>query len=303
MQTRLTKLLKIKYPIIQGGMAAISDAALASAVSNAGGAGIIGSGGHDAKWVKEQIALARQLTEQPFGVNIVLTAEDKDEIIDVVCEEKPTFVTFGAGNPIPYIQRLKKIGIITIPVVANLKQAKKVEAAGADALVAEGMEAGGHIGGQTTMSLMTNIIPNIQIPVIAAGGIADQRGFKAVMAMGAEGVQIGSAFLISEECPAHINVKLKIIESTDMDSVVLGHTIGHDARGLRNKFADDYLALEYSDAQREALKGKMKGVYNKAFVDGDVENGYVEVGQSLNVMTEISSCEQIICKLVKGLES
>lgn len=301
MQTRLTKLLNIKYPIIQGGMAAITDAVIASAVSNAGGAGIIGSGGHDAKWVREQIILARQMTDKPFGVNIVLAAEDKDEIIEVVCEEKPTFVTFGAGNPIPYIARLKEIGIITIPVVANLKQAKKVEVAGADALVAEGMEAGGHIGRQTTMALMTNVIPNIHIPVIIAGGIADQRGFKAAIAMGAEGVQMGSAFLISEECPAHINVKLKIIESTDMDSVVLGHTIGHDARGLKNKFADDYLALEYSDAPREALKGRMKGVYNKAFVDGDVENGYVEVGQSLNVLTEIISCEQIIQRLIKGI--
>lgn len=303
MQTRLTKLLNIKYPIIQGGMAAITDAVIASAVSNAGGAGIIGSGGHDAKWVKEQIALARQMTDKPFGVNIVLAAEDKDEIIDVICEEKPAFATFGAGNPIPYIERFKKLGIITIPVVANLKQAKKVEAAGADALVAEGMEAGGHIGRQTTMSLLTNVIPNIQIPVIAAGGIADQRGLKAALAMGAEGVQIGSAFLISKECPAHINVKRKIIDSTDMDSVVLGYTIRHDARGLRNKFTDDYLALEYSDAPREALNGKMKGVYNKAFVDGDIDNGYIEVTQSLNVLTEILTCEQIIQKLVKGIES
>jgi enoyl-[acyl-carrier protein] reductase II len=302
MQTRLTKLLNIKYPIIQGGMAAITDAVIASAVSNAGGAGIIGSGGHDAKWVREQIVIARQLTDKPFGVNIVLAADDKDDIIDVVCEEKPTFVTFGAGNPIPYITRLKEIGIITIPVVANLKQAKKVEVAGADALVAEGMEAGGHIGRQTTMSLLTNVIPNVHIPVISAGGIADHRGLKAAIAMGAEGVQIGSAFLISEECPAHINVKRKIIDATDMDSVVLGYTIGHDARGLRNKFADAYLALEYSDAPREALSGKMKGVYNKAFVDGDVENGYVEVGQSLNALKEIRSCDQIIQGLVKGLD-
>ncbi|HBH13030.1 MAG: 2-nitropropane dioxygenase [Clostridiales bacterium 38_11] len=301
MQTRLTKLLDIQYPIIQGGMAAITDAVIASAVSNAGGAGIIGSGGHDAKWVKEQIALARQLTDKTFGVNIVLAAENKDEIIEVVCEERPTFVTFGAGNPIPYIERLKNLGIITIPVVANLKQAKNVEAAGVDALVTEGMEAGGHIGRQTTLSLLTNVIPTIQIPVIAAGGIADQRGFKAAIAMGAEGVQIGSAFLISEECPAHINVKKKIIESTDMDSVVLGYTIRHDVRGIRNRFTDDYLALEYSDAPREALKGKMKGVYNKAFLDGDVENGYIEVGQSLNALTEILPCEQIIQKLVKRI--
>ena len=301
MQTRLTKLLNIKYPIIQGGMAAITDAVLASAVSNAGGAGIIGAGGHNAIWVKEQVRKARKLTDKSFGVNIVLVAEDKDEIIDVVCEEKPVFVTFGAGNPIPYIDRLKKLGIITIPVVANLKQALKVEKAGADAMVTEGMEAGGHIGRHTIMALLTNIVPNVNIPVIAAGGIADSRGLKAALAMGAEGVQIGSAFLISEECPAHINVKHRIIEATDMDSVVLGHTIGHDARGIRNKFTDEYLALEYSDAPREALTGKMKGVYNKAFVDGDVDNGYIEVGQSLNALNEILSCKQIIQALIKGL--
>jgi len=302
MKTKLTEMLGIEHPIIQGALASVSDATLAAAVSNAGGAGIIGSGGHDAKWVREQINKARRLTNKPFGVNVVLAAEDKDEIIEVILEEKPKFVTFGAGNPVPYIDVIKKAGIIAMPVVANLKQAKKVEAAGGDAVVVEGMEAGGHIGRQTTMSLMTNVIDAVNIPVVVAGGIVDSRGIKAAMKMGASAVQMGSRFLMSNECPAHINVKRKIAQATDTDSVVVGHTIGHDVRGLRNTYTDEYLAVEYSDEPREALKGKMKGRYEKAVIDGDVENGLVEVGQSLNKLNEILSCEEIIQSLVLDLK-
>jgi len=302
MKTKLTEMLGIEHPIIQGALASVSDATLAAAVSNAGGAGIIGSGGHDAKWVREQINKARKLTNKPFGVNVVLAAEDKDEIIEVILEEKPKFVTFGAGNPVPYIDVIKKAGIIAMPVVANLKQAKKVEAAGGDAVVVEGMEAGGHIGRQTTMSLMTNVIDAVNIPVVVAGGIVDSRGIKAAMKMGASAVQMGSRFLMSDECPAHINVKRKIAQATDTDSVVVGHTIGHDVRGLRNTYTDEYLAVEYSDEPREALKGKMKGRYEKAVIDGDVENGLVEVGQSLNKLNEILSCEEIIQSLVLDLK-
>ncbi len=302
MKTKLTEMLGIEHPIIQGALASVSDATLAAAVSNAGGAGIIGSGGHDAKWVREQINKARKLTNKPFGVNVVLAAEDKDEIIEVILEEKPKFVTFGAGNPVPYIDVIKKAGIIAMPVVANLKQAKKVEAAGGDAVVVEGMEAGGHIGRQTTMSLMTNVIDAVNIPVVVAGGIVDSRGIKAAMKMGASAVQMGSRFLMSNECPAHINVKRKIAQATDTDSVVVGHTIGHDVRGLRNTYTDEYLAVEYSDEPREALKGKMKGRYEKAVIDGDVENGLVEVGQSLNKLNEILSCEEIIQSLVLDLK-
>jgi enoyl-[acyl-carrier protein] reductase II len=302
MKTKLTEMLGIEHPIIQGALASVSDATLAAAVSNAGGAGIIGSGGHDAKWVREQINKARKLTNKPFGVNVVLAAEDKDEIIEVILEEKPKFVTFGAGNPVPYIDVIKKAGIIAMPVVANLKQAKKVEAAGGDAVVVEGMEAGGHIGRQTTMALMTNLIDAVNIPVVVAGGIVDSRGIKAAMKMGASAVQMGSRFLMSNECPAHINVKRKIAQATDTDSVVVGHTIGHDVRGLRNTYTDEYLAVEYSDEPREALKGKMKGRYEKAVIDGDVENGLVEVGQSLNKLNEILSCEEIIQSLVLDLK-
>lgn len=298
MKNRLTELLNIEYPIIQGAMAQISNSQLAAAVSEAGGAGIIGAGGHDAKWVREEIVKIRELTKKPFGVNVVLMEEDKENIIDVICELKPTFVTFGAGNPVPYIKKVKDAGVLAIPVVANLKQAKKVEKEGADALVIEGMEAGGHIGSQTLMSLMTNIIPNISIPIIAAGGIVDKRGFLAALAMGVEGVQMGSRFFVSKECPAHENAKQKVIESLDTDSVVLGHTIRHDVRGVRNKFSDEYLTKEYSELPRSSLAGLMRGVYKKAVIDGDVENGFVQIGQSLDPIKSILSCEEIIKMMI-----
>lgn len=297
---KITELLKIEYPVIQGGLANISDAKLAAAVSNAGGAGIVGAGGHDSAWVEEQIDLVREYTDKPFGVNIVLMAEDKDEIINVVCRKKPDFVTFGAGNPTPYIKRLQEVGIIVIPVVPNLRLAKRIEKEGADALVIEGLEAGGHIGQQTTMALMTNVIGNVNIPVLAAGGISDARGIKAAMAMGAAGVQMGSRFVVSEECPAHINVKKRIIESTDTDSVVIGYTIGHSVRSLKNKFTEEYLAIEYSDQPRKLLKGRMKGMYAKAVIDGDVDNGYIQIGQSLDVLNEILPCSEIMKRLFLG---
>ncbi len=299
LENRITELLGIKYPIIQGAMALISDSTLASAVSNAGGAGIIGSGGYDAKWIKNEIVKMRDLTDKPFGVNVVLMEEDKEAIIDVICDLKPAFATFGAGNPIPYIRKVKEAGVLAIPVVANLKQALKVEKEGADAIVIEGSEAGGHIGRQTIMALMTNIIPNVSIPVIAAGGIVDDRGFKAALTMGAEGVQLGSRFFVSHECPAHENAKRMIINATDTDSVILGLTIKHDVRGIRNKFADEYLNLEYSELPRERLSGLMKGVYKKAVLFGDVENGFIEIGQSLDPIKSILSCKEIIEMLTK----
>jgi enoyl-[acyl-carrier protein] reductase II len=302
MINKITKMLKIKHPILQGGMVWISNATLATAVSNAGGAGIIGAGGHDAAWVTEEIHKARKTTNNPFGVNIPLMTEDVPEIVSVVCRERPAFVTLGGGNPIPYINQIKQAGIICIPVVASLYQAKKVEKAGADAIIAEGMEAGGHIGKMTTIALMTNIVNNIQIPVIAAGGIADQRGFKAVLAMGAQGIQMGSRFLLSEECPVHFNVKKKIMNATDTDTEILGYTIGHSVRVIQNEFAKDYLSIEYSDAPRLALKGKMKGVSYRALIEGDVVNGLIQVGQSLNVLNDILTCKDIISSMMEGIE-
>lgn len=298
MKTKLTKLLGIEYPIIQGGMAWVSDSKLAAAVSNAGAAGIIGSGGRSTDWVREEIRNAKKLTDKPFGVNIMLMAPNKDEIVDVICEEKVAFVTLGAGNPVPYFEKFKAAGIKSIPVVPNVKLAQRVEKSGADAIVIEGMEAGGHIGTLTTMALMTNVIPKINIPVVVAGGIADGRGMAAALIMGAAGVQMGSRFILTEECPMHINAKQRIIAATDTDSVVTGYSRGHGVRGLKSKFTDKFLELERAGAPQSELDALATGTNKLAAVDGDVENGLVQVGQSLNVLNDIKPAKDVIEEIV-----
>jgi len=294
MQTRLTKLLGIQYPIIQGAMAWISEANLTSAVSNAGGAGIIATGGRSAEWTRDEIHKTKALTTKPFGVNLVMMAPNKDEIAEVICREKVAFVTLGAGNPVPFIDKFHQAGILVIPVVPSLKLAKRVEAAGADAIIIEGMEAGGHIGNLTTMALLTNVIPEVSIPVIAAGGIADGRGMAAALLMGASGVQMGSRFLLTEECTLHPNAKQRIIEAQDTDSVATGLSRGHGVRGLKNKFTDRYMELENSGAPQKDLDELATGTNKKAAVDGDVENGLVQVGQSLNCLNEIQPVKEVI---------
>ncbi|MDR5659360.1 nitronate monooxygenase [Serpentinicella sp. ANB-PHB4] len=298
MNTNLTKLLKIKYPILQGAMAWVSESQLASAVSNAGGAGIIAAGGREAKWLREEIRKTKNLTDKPFGVNIVIMAENKEETLDVVCEEKVSFVTLGAGNPIPLFPKLKEAGIKIFPVVPSLKLAKRVEEQGADGVIVEGMEAGGHIGNLTTMALMTNVIPELNIPVIVAGGIADGRGIAAALTMGAAGVQIGSRFLLASECQLHENIKNKIINAQDVDSVITGYTTGHGVRGLKNQFTEKYLELEFSGAPSEKLDELAIGTNKKAVVDGDTENGFVIVGQSLNPLTKIQSSSEIVKEIM-----
>ncbi|WP_298591713.1 nitronate monooxygenase [uncultured Mitsuokella sp.] len=295
MSTKLTELLRIEYPILQGGMAWISDAALASAVSNAGGAGIVSTGGRTTAYTRDEIRRCRTLTEKPFGVNVMLMAPNKDEIVAVICEEKPAFVTLGAGNPVPYFETLHAAGIKVIPVVPNVKLAKRVEAKGADAIVVEGMEAGGHIGSICTMPLMTQVIPEVSIPVVMAGGFADGRGLAAALTMGAAGVQMGTRFLVAEECPVHPNVKQKLIEAVDTDSIVTGATIGGAVRGLRNKFAEEFVALEYSGkATKEELLEKATGTNKLAAVDGDTENGMMQAGQSLMPLTKIEPVKAIL---------
>ncbi len=287
-------MLNIKYPILQGGMAWVSDGKLAAAVSEAGGAGIIAAGGRDAKWIEEQIRLAKSLTEKPFGVNIQLMANNKDEIIDVICQEKVAFVTLGAGNPVPFFEKFDKAGIKKIPVVPNVKLAKRVQEKGADAIVIEGMEAGGHIGVLTTMALMTQVIPEIDIPVIVAGGFADGRGLAAALIMGAAGIQMGTRFLVAEECAVHANFKEKLIAASDTDSVVTGLTSGHAVRGVKNKFTEMFLALERQCTPEEELARLATGTNRLAAVDGDVENGMVQAGQSLLPLTKIEPVKDII---------
>jgi enoyl-[acyl-carrier protein] reductase II len=299
MQKSITKVLGIKYPIIQGGMAWISEAKLASSVSNAGGAGIISSGGRTTEYVRDQIRLAKTLTNKPFGVNVMLMAPNKQEIVDVICEEKPAFVTLGAGNPVPFFSQFKAAGIKVLPVVPNVKLAKRVEKAGADAVIAEGMEAGGHIGVLTTMALMTQVIPEVEIPVIAAGGFGDGRGIAAALIMGAAGVQLGTRFLIAEECTVHDNMKQKLIEAVDTDSIVTGLTLGSAVRGIKNKFSLDFVALEAKGTSREELLEMVTGTNKLAAVDGDTENGMMQAGQSLTPLQKVEPVKDIIETLIQ----
>jgi thiazole biosynthesis protein thiG len=304
MATRLTELLGIKYPIIQGAMAWISDATLASAVSNAGGAGIVSLGGRTTEYTRDEIRRCRTLTDKPFGVNVMLMAPNKDEIVDVICEEKPAFVTLGAGNPVPYFEKLHAAGIKVIPVVPNVKLAKRVEEKGADAIVVEGQEAGGHIGSIATMPLMTQVIPEVGLPVIMAGGFADGRGLAAALIMGAAGVQIGTRFLVAEECPVHENMKKKLIEAVDTDSIVTGLTIGGAVRGIRNKFSEEFVADEFAGkATKEELIKRATGTNKLAAVDGDVVNGMMQAGQSLIPLKKIEPAATIICRIIEEAKS
>ena len=301
MAKSITEVLGIKYPIIQGGMAWISDAKLAAAVSNAGGAGIISCGGRTTEYVREEIRKAKQLTDKPFGVNVMLMAPNKDEIVDVICEEKPAFVTLGAGNPVPYFAKLKKAGIKVIPVIPNVKLAKRVAAAGADAMVAEGMEAGGHIGVLTTMALMTQVIPEIKgIPVVMAGGFGDGRGLAAAMLMGAGGVQMGTRFLVAEECSVHENMKQKLIEAVDTDTIVTGLTLGGAVRGIKNKFSTEFVQKENEGkTSKEELIRMATGTNKLAAVEGDVVNGMMQAGQSLTVLQKVEPVATIIEDIMK----
>ena len=294
MRTKLTDLLQIQYPILQGGMAWVSEARLAAAVSEAGGAGIIATGGRDAGWVKEQIRLAKKLTNRPFGVNVQLQVPNKEELVAAICEEKVAFVTLGAGNPIPFFEQFTAAGIKKIPVVPSVKLAKRVEASGADAIVIEGMEAGGHIGTLTTMALMTQVIPAVTIPVIVAGGIADGRGLAAALIMGAAGIQMGTRFMVAEECAVHDNCKQRLIAAGDTDSVATGILSGHAVRGLKNHFTDTFLQMERSCTPQAELEKLATGTARKAHIDGDVEDGMVQAGQSLLPLTKIEPAKIII---------
>lgn len=298
MKKNITDILNIKYPVLQGGMAWVSEAKLTAAVSNAGGAGIISAGGREPGYVRDQIRLARTLTDRPFGVNVQLMAKHKEEIITIICEEKVAFATLGAGNPIPFFDQLRAAGVKIIPVVPNVKLAKRVEAAGADAIIVEGMEAGGHIGVLTTLPLMTQVVPAVQIPVVAAGGFGDGRGLAAALLMGAAGVQMGTRFLVAEECAVHPNVKEKLLAASDTDSIVTGQSSGHAIRGLKNNFSVNFVALEKQGTPEEELSKLIIGKNRLAAVDGDVENGMILAGQSLLPLTKIEPVCVIMDRII-----
>lgn len=298
MKTEITELLEIKYPIIQGGMAWVADFHLAAAVSNAGGLGIIGAGGAPAEWVREQIREAKKLTENPFGVNIMLMNPEADDIARIIIEEGVKVVTTGAGNPAKYIKDWKESGVRVIPVVASCALAKMMERCGADAVIAEGTEAGGHIGEITTMSLVPQVVDAVNIPVIAAGGIADGRGVAAAFMLGAKAVQMGTQFIVTKECTVHKNYKEKIIKAKDIDSKVTGRTTGHPVRVLRNKMSNEYIKRENEGATFEELELLTLGGLKKAVVDGDVSQGSVMAGQIAGLIKKEYSCSELIQEVV-----
>lgn len=299
MQTEVTRLLGIEYPIIQGGMAWVAEYHLAAAVSNAGGLGLIGAASAPAQWVREQVKKAKELTDKPFGINIMLMSPYADEVAKVVVEEGVKVVTTGAGNPEKYMKMWKDAGVKVIPVVASVALAKRMERCGADALVAEGCEAGGHIGESTTMVLVPQVADAVNIPVIAAGGIADGRGIAAAFMLGAKAVQMGTHFVVTEESQVHDNYKERIIKARDIDSRVTGRTTGHPVRALRNEMTKQYIELENRGAGFEELEKLTLGGLRKAVVDGDVVHGSVMAGQIAGMVRERMTCKALIDKLVK----
>lgn len=294
MKTEITKLLGIEYPIIQGGMAWVGTNELAAAVSEAGGLGIIGSGGAPASWVKEQIQQVKQKTDKPFGVNVMLMNPEADAIAQVIVDEKVPVVTTGAGNPEKYMEMWKAAGVKVIPVVASVALAKRMERTGADAVIAEGTESGGHIGETTTMALVPQVVDAVSIPVIAAGGIADGRGIAAAFMLGAKAVQMGTIFVASEESIVSDNYKNKVVKAKDIDTKVTGRSTGHPVRCIRNKQTQEYLRMEAEGATLEELEHLTLGGLRKAVVDGDVVNGSVMAGQIAGLVKEIRSCKDIV---------
>lgn len=293
----ITELLNIKYPIIQGGMAWIADASLAVGVSEAGGLGII-SGVGPTEVVRAQIRKAKELTDKPFGVNIMLMQDNADEIARLVCDEKVLVVTTGAGSPGKYIEMWKGHGIKVIPVVPSVAIAKRMEKFGADAVIAEGMESGGHIGQTTTMSLVPQVVDAVNIPVIAAGGIGDGRGIAASFMLGAVGVQMGTRFLVSNECNVHKNYKEKVLKAKDIETEVTGNSTSHPVRVLRNKLTREYIKLEKSNSNSEKLESLTRGALRKAVIEGDTENGSVMAGQIAGLVKKEQSCKEIIEELM-----
>jgi enoyl-[acyl-carrier protein] reductase II len=303
MRTELTELLKIEYPVIQGGMAWVAEYHLASAVSNAGGLGLIGAANAPADWVRDQVRKMQELTKKPFGVNIMLMSPFADEVAKVMVEEKVPVVTTGAGNPEKYLNMWKEAGIKVIPVVASVAMAKRMERAGADAVVAEGCEAGGHIGETTTMVLVPQIADAVQIPVIAAGGIGDGRGVAAAFMLGAKGVQMGTHFVVTTESQVHQNYKDRILGAKDIDTRVTGRSTGHPVRALRNEMTRKYLELEGEGASLEELELLAVGGLRKAVVEGDVKSGSLMAGQIAGLVKESMSCEELIRKVISEAEA
>ncbi|OPX48288.1 enoyl-[acyl-carrier-protein] reductase FabK [Clostridium thermobutyricum] len=302
MRNRICDVLNIEYPILQGGMAWIADSSLAAAVSEAGGLGII-TGTAPIDWIREEVRKVKEITDKPFGVNIMLMSDHADEVAKLVCEEKVPVVTTGAGSPGKYMEMWKEHGIKVIPVVASVALARRMEKMGADAIIAEGTESGGHVGQLTTMTLIPQVVDSVSIPVIAAGGIGDGRGVAASFMLGASGVQIGTRFLVAKECTVHQNYKDKVLAAKDIDTEVTGRSTGHPVRVLKNKLSRQYMKLEKENANIEELEELGRGSLPRAAKDGDVVTGSVMAGQISGLINKEQTCKEIVEDLINGAKS
>lgn len=296
----LNKMLNIKYPIIQGAMANIATATFAACVSNCGGLGIIATGSMDANQTREEIKKCKELTDKPFGVNVMLMNPYASEIVDVICEEKVAVVTTGAGNPGPYMEKFKNAGIKVFPVVPSVGLAKRMERAGADAIIVEGGESGGHVGEMTTMALLPQVVDAVSIPVIGAGGIGDGRGILAALSLGACGVQVGTCLLVADECPIHDNYKQSVIKAKDTDTVVTGRSLNTPVRILKNQMSREYLKLEQHLESREELEKLTLGALRKAVTEGDMKMGSVMMGQIAGMVKETKPMQEILDDLMSS---
>jgi len=302
LKTAICDLFDIRYPIIQGGMAHVGTAELVSAVSNAGGLGIIGAGYYQPDWVRQQICLTRQQTNRPFGLNIPLTSPYTNEVVAVVLEEKITIVTTGAGNPDVYIPKFKQAGIKVVPVVASVALAKRMEQSGVDAVVAEGTESAGHVGETTTIALVPQVASNVKIPVVAAGGIADGRGLAAALALGAQGVQMGTRFVCSNECIAHPRYKQRILEADDQATVVSRQSTRQPLRSLQSKLTEQFSALEKAGLSKEELELFDRGRMYLGLIEADMEEGWLLAGQIAGLIKDIKPVKTIIEETVTEAE-
>lgn len=299
----INQILNIKYPVFQGAMAHIATPEFAAAVSNAGGLGIIATGGMHADEARTAILKAQQLTDRPFGVNLMLMNPETPELVKVITELKPAVVTTGAGNPGPYIKQLKEAGIRIFPVVASVALAKRLARSGVDGIIAEGTESGGHVGETTTMALLPQVVKAVDIPVIAAGGIAGGDSFLAALAMGAAGVQVGTCLLVSEECPVHPAYKEAVLKAKDTSTTVTGRSLGSPVRILKNSMSREYLRLEQEGADQMEMEKLTLGSLGKAVRDGDVRDGSVMMGQAAGELQEIRPLAQILEDMIAGARS
>lgn len=302
MKNDICKMLDIKYPIFQGGMAWVSDSSLASAVSNAGGLGIIAGATAPVDYIREEIRKTKKLTDKPFGLNIMLLSDNAEELAKIAVEEGVKVITTGAGNPGKYMSMWKEAGIKVIPVVPSVALAKRMERAGADAVIAEGCESGGHVGKLTTMVLVPQVVDAVNIPVIAAGGIYDGRGITAAFALGARAIQMGTRFLVSDECTIHENYKNAVIKAKDIDTVVTGRVTGHPVQVIKNRLAREFLKLEASNVSAEKLEELGRGALRRAVKDGDVDNSSLMAGQISGMVSKKQSVKEIIEEIFNEYE-